>query len=204
MPDHRRILLATDAWQPQVNGVARTLSTTVAQLRGWGHTVEVMEPSQFTHFPFPLYPEIALSLPDPWQLSDRMEEFRPDHVHIATEGPIGLSVRHYCQRHHWHFTSSYHTKFPEYLRQMMAVPLGLSYGYLKWFHKASTRVLVAAPSVEAELRANGFTTPIVRWSRGVDLSLFHPRPKTTPAAERPVMLYVGRVSAEKNLEAFLK
>jgi glycosyltransferase involved in cell wall biosynthesis len=203
MSDGRRILLATDAWQPQVNGVVRTLETTVTILRRCGHRVEVVEPRQFTNFPFPLYPEIALSLPDPWQLAGRIDRFQPEHVHVATEGPVGLAVRRDCRRRGWRFTTSYHTKFPEYLWRMMAVPVGLSYGYLKWFHRHAVRVLVATPSVEVELRANGFQNAMARWSRGVDLTLFHPRPKSARQCRRPLMLYVGRLAVEKNVEAFL-
>ncbi|MFO0796876.1 MAG: glycosyltransferase family 1 protein [Gemmataceae bacterium] len=198
-----RVLIATDAWHPQVNGVVRSLDTTARTLRQWGHTVEVVEPTTFASYPVPFYPEIRLALPRPGRVYDRVRRFRPDHVHIATEGPLGLLVRRFCRRVGWKFSTSYHTRFPEYLKELARVPLGPTYRFLRWFHDAAAVMMVATPSLEKELVSRGFRPPIRRWSRGVDLGIFHPRPKPE-AYPRPVMLYVGRVSHEKNIEDFLK
>jgi glycosyltransferase involved in cell wall biosynthesis len=153
--------------------------------------------------PVPFYPEVAACLPRPGRVYDRVRRFRPDHVHIATEGPIGLLVRHDCRHFGWHFTTSYHTRFPEYGRRLVGIPERWSYAYLRFFHNGSSGVMVATPSLEKELQGRGFTAPIRRWSRGVDLALFRPRPKADGPYPRPVLLYVGRVSAEKGLDDFL-
>ena len=199
-----RILIATDAWHPQVNGVVRTLDTTAATLRACGHHVDVIEPSEFHTVAVPFYPEIRVGLARPAKLYRRIRQARPDHIHIATEGPIGLGVRQFCRNHGWHYTTSYHTRFPEYLRQLARVPESGTYAFLRWFHRRSRALLIATPSLEAELKRRGFIAPARRWSRGVDLRLFYPRPR--PVAldwPRPVMLYVGRVSKEKGLDDFL-
>lgn len=197
-----RILIATDAWHPQVNGVVRTLDTTVQKLREFGHAVDIIEPSTFPTFAVPFYPEICVALPIPGKLDRRIRQFRPDHVHISTEGPIGLLVRRACRVRGWKFSTSYHTKFPEYLRHLARVPESWSYRFLRWFHNGASSLMVATPSLEADLKSRGFTAPIRRWSRGVDLTLFRPRPKTE-VYPRPVLLYVGRVSKEKGIEDFL-
>lgn len=204
MKTQLKILLATDAWRPQVNGVVRTWETSIRHLRDRGHAVEVIEPGQFPSTPVPFYPEIRLCLPWQNQLAERVRSFQPDAIHIATEGPIGLSMRTFCGRRRWRFTTSYHTKFPEYLREMVHLPTSLSYRYMRWFHSASSSILVATPTLEKELIARRFAPPIRRWSRGVDLELFHPRPKTPSDFPRPHLLYVGRVSKEKGIEDFLK
>ena len=199
-----RILIATDAWHPQVNGVVRTLDTTAATLRALGHVVEVVEPSGFGTVAVPFYPEIRVGLARPGRLYRQVRQFRPEHVHIATEGPIGLGVRQFCRHYRWNFTTSYHTRFPEYLRQLARVPEAGPYAFLRWFHRRSGTVMVATPSLEAELAGRGFTAPMKRWSRGVDLALF--RPRSRPAERQwpgPVMLYVGRVSKEKGIDEFL-
>jgi glycosyltransferase involved in cell wall biosynthesis len=199
-----RILIATDAWHPQVNGVVTTLSTTAARLRGRGHPVEVVSPDGYPQVPVPFYPEIRLALPAPGEVGRRVVGFRPDHVHIATEGPIGQMVRGLCARRRWRFTTSYHTRFPEYLRTLTGAPEAWSYRVMRWFHNAASAVLVATPSLERELVGRGFTAPIRRWSRGVDVGRFKPGPKPPVPYPRPVLLYVGRVSAEKGLDDFLK
>jgi glycosyltransferase involved in cell wall biosynthesis len=199
-----RILIATDAWHPQVNGVVRTLDTTTRLLREMGHTLEVVEPSAFARVPLPFYPEIRVGLPRPGRVDERVRRFRPDHVHISTEGPIGWLVRRYCRLRGWNFSTSYHTKFPEYLRQLVGVPEGAAYRVLRRFHNRSAALMVATPSLEADLQARGFTAPIRRWSRGVDLTLFRPRDAKPGDYARPVLLYVGRVSAEKGIEDFLR
>ena len=199
-----RILIATDAWHPQVSGVVRTLDTTAGVLRGWGHAVEVIEPTPFPSVPTPFYPEIPICYPRPGRVYERVSKFRPDHVHISTEGMLGLMVRRFCRNRGWRFSTSYHTRFPEYLKKLARVPETLTYGFLKWFHGRSSAMMVATPSLERELVGRGFKPPIRRWSRGVDLGIFHTRSKVDSGHKRPVLLYVGRVSHEKGIGDFLK
>ena len=199
-----RILIATDAWHPQVSGVVRTLDTTARLLREWGHAVEVVEPTGFPRIATPFYPEIPLCVTRPGRVYTRVRAFRPDHVHISTEGPLGFWVRRYCRRMGWRFSTSYHTRFPEYLKKLARVPEAATYRFLRWFHGRSSCMMVATPSLEKELIARGFTAPIRRWSRGVDLGTFRPRPKPATGYPRPILLYVGRVSHEKGIADFLK
>lgn len=208
-----RILIATDAWHPQVSGVVRTLEITAKLLREWGHAVELIEPNAFPSVPVPFYPEIPLCVMRPGRVYERICRFKPEYVHISTEGPLGFWVRRFCRRMGWQFTTSYHTRFPEYLKRLAGVPEGITYKFLKWFHGPSSCMMVATPSLENELIARGFSAPIRRWSRGVDLSIFRPRPKSPdeyrPASAalsypRPILLYVGRVSHEKGIDDFLK
>ncbi|MCU0705987.1 MAG: glycosyltransferase family 1 protein [Fimbriiglobus sp.] len=199
-----RIILATDAWYPQVNGVVRTIDMTARTLRAMGHTVEIIEPTGLLAIGVPFYPEIRLCFPRTGPLYKRILKFNPDHVHITTEGPLGLAVRQFCRNRNWAFSTSYHTKFPEYLRRLAFIPESWSYPFLRWFHSAADPMMTATPSLEAELRARGFNGLHARWSRGVDLTQFRPRPKAASAWPAPVLLYVGRVSNEKNIEAFLK
>ncbi|MBA2227163.1 glycosyltransferase family 4 protein [Thermogemmata fonticola] len=199
-----RITLVTDAWHPQVSGVVRTLDTTCRLLQQFGHTVDVIEPSAFFRLPAPFYPEISLAMPRSGRIARRLLRFRPDHLHIATEGPLGLLARCVARRLGWRFTTSYHTRFPEYLHTLAGIPPRLSYSYLRWFHGAAARLLVATPTLAQELQQRGFTPPVSLWSRGVDTTLFHPRPKPALPYPRPIFLYVGRISAEKGLEDFLR
>ena len=200
----KKLLLATDAWRPQINGVVRTWETSIHVLRERGHRVEVIEPGQFPSMPIPFYPEIRLCLPWQNQIAQRVRLFQPDFIHIATEGPIGLAMRTFCTRRQLRFTTSYHTKFPEYLERMVGLPSRWSYRFMRWFHSRSSAILIATPTLEKELITWGFRSPMRRWSRGVDLELFHPRPKTLFDFPRPLLLYVGRVSKEKSIEDFLK
>jgi len=197
-----RILLATDAWRPQVNGVVRTWETSIDHLQRRGHRVEVIHPGQFASVPIPFYREIRLAVPTRRGVTTRIRDFRPEIVHIATEGPIGLAVRAFCRRNRWRFSTSYHSKFPEYLKHLAGIPEGWSYQFMRWFHSGSSAVMVSTPTLEADLAARGFRS-LRRWSRGVDLAVFTPRPKTWTQYPRPILLYAGRVSKEKNLEAFL-
>ena len=202
MSDPARILLATDAWRPQVNGVVRSWETSIAHLRARGHEVAVVHPGLFTTFRNPLYPEIRLAWPGRRHTTRLVREFEPDIVHVATEGPVGLAVRALCVRNRWRFTTSYHSKFPEYLQELARVPTRWSYAFLRWFHGPSAAVMVSTPSLEAELAGRGFGN-LRRWSRGVDLGLFHPRPKNWTQHSRPILLYAGRVSREKSVDEFL-
>jgi glycosyltransferase involved in cell wall biosynthesis len=199
-----RILIATDAWHPQVSGVVRTLEATARLLHEWGQTVEIVEPSPYWSIPFPFYPDVPMCLPRAGRVYERIVKFRPDHIHISTEGGVGLLVRRYSRKRGLRFTSSYHTRFPEYLRRLTHLPEPITYQFLKWFHSRSAALLVATPSLERELVARGFAPPMKRWSRGVDLNIFHPRPKCESPYKRPILLYVGRVSREKGIEDFLR
>ena len=197
-----RVMIVSDAWYPQTNGVVQTLSQTVRCLERFGHEVELITPGQFRTVPCPTYPEIRLALLASRAVARRIAQYAPDALHIATEGPLGLAARSYCVRAGWRFTTSYHTRFPEYLRSRFPLPLALSYRAVRWFHGAAERMMVSTESIQRELRARGFAR-IVRWRRGVDTQLFRPRPKSLLELPRPVAVYVGRVAVEKNIEAFL-
>ncbi|NEX92486.1 glycosyltransferase family 1 protein [Caulobacter sp. 17J65-9] len=198
-----RILLATDAWEPQVNGVVRTLTRTVAECRAMGHEVLVLSPDQFKTIPCPTYPEIRLALGAYEEIRERFKTFEPDGIHIATEGPIGLAARRICLEWKLPFTTSYHTKFPEYVSARFPVPVQAGYAYMRWFHNPSGRLMVATPTLRDELVKHGFRN-VSPWSRGVDTELF--RPDLEPIYKdlpRPIWLNVGRVAVEKNIETFL-
>jgi glycosyltransferase involved in cell wall biosynthesis len=199
-----RILIATDAWEPQINGVVRTLARTVAECRAMGHEVEIVQPGEFKTVPLPTYSEIKLAVGCYGPIQERLRSFEPEAIHIATEGPIGLATRRICLEWKLPFTTSYHTRFPEYVSARLPVPVGAGYAFMKWFHKPSGRVMVATDSMREELERHGFRN-LSKWTRGVDTELF--RPHATQVYEglaRPVWLNVGRVAVEKNLEAFLK
>jgi glycosyltransferase involved in cell wall biosynthesis len=201
-----RILLATDAWEPQVNGVVRTLTRIVAELRDMGDEVEVISPDQFPSFPLPTYPEIKLAVGAYEKVQDKFKSFEPEAIHIATEGPIGLAARRICIEWKLPFTTSYHTRFPEYVSARLPVPLAAGYAYMKWFHKPSGRLMVATPTLRDELARHGFRN-LSQWSRGVDTEVFHPPrpgdPDPYEGLKRPIFLNVGRVAVEKNIEAFV-
>ena len=197
-----RIAIVTDAWRAQTNGVVQTLRTTAERLCSLGHDVRVIEPNQFRTFPCPTYPEIRLAWFPYRRLASMLAQFAPDAVHIATEGTLGAAARTWCVRHGQPFTTSYHTQFPEYLRARAPIPLTLSYAHLRRFHSAAARTMVATPAMQRLLESRNFRN-IVRWTRGVDVSLFRPRDKAFLAFSRPIAMYVGRVAVEKNVEAFL-
>lgn len=197
------ILIISDAWRPQVNGVVRTIATVRTELEKMGHTVEVIGPDRFRTIPMPSYPEIRLALGAGRRLTPMIEAMRPDCIHIATEGPLGYAARKYCLKRGIPFTTAYHTRFPEYVRDRAPIPLAFSYAVMRRFHRPSAAVMVATQSIETALRQRGFVN-IRRWTRGVDTDLFRPRDKSFIQAPRPVAMYVGRVAVEKNLEEFLK
>ena len=197
-----RILLVSDAWTPQVNGVVRTLQQVRAECEALGHRVELISPDLFRTVPCPTYPEIRLALCPGRAIGRRIDALRPEAVHIATEGPLGLAARRQCLRRGLPFTSSYHTRFPEYVHARFPVPLALAYAWMRWFHRPSAAVMVATRSIRRDLEARGFAN-IAEWSRGVDTELFRPDREPALRLPRPVHLYVGRVAVEKNLEAFL-
>ena len=201
----RRIAIVTDAWLPQMNGVVRTLAMTCKTLRAQGREVLVISPDQFASIPCPTYPEIRLALTCPGAVSDKLRRFAPAAIHIATEGPLGLAARRYCARYGVTFTTAYHTQFPEYLAKRTGLPTAIFWRYIRWFHSPAERILVATESIRAELRAHGLDN-LHHWSRGVDLDCFTPEAPSPPEfadLPGPIQLYVGRVSVEKNLEAFL-
>lgn len=197
-----RILIVTDAWHPQVNGVVRTLSTLREHLGNNGYEPVMITPEQFNSVPCPTYPEIRLALFPGRKMARTIESLRPCVVHIATEGPLGLTARRYCVRRGIPFTTAFHTKFPEYVEARARIPAAWTYRGMRWFHRPSKAVMVATQTVEDELTRHGFAN-IKRWSRGVDTSLFKPRDKGFLDLPRPIALYVGRVAVEKNIEAFL-
>lgn len=197
-----RVLIATDAWHPQVNGVVRTLTSLARTAKSLGADVEFLSPDGFPSIRVPTYPGLRLALPWRSDIARRIEEARPNAVHVATEGPIGHRVRSYCIRRGWPFTTSYTTRFPEYISARWPIPEGLIYAALRRFHGAAAVTMVATPSLEAELRGRGFGN-IGRWTRGVDTDLFRPDRAIELPFRRPIFVCVGRVAVEKNLEAFL-
>ncbi len=198
-----RVLIVSDAWHPQVNGVVRTLATLVHELHSLGIVAEVIGPDRFRTLPCPTYPDIRLSVLPRRRLAAMMAAFGPDALHIATEGPLGIAARRIARRRGWTFTTAFHTRFPEYLRARTRVPTRLSYAWLRRFHAAGHGLMVATESLRQELAARGFQD-LRAWSRGVDLALFQPEPRDAyPNLPRPVCLYVGRVAVEKNIAAFL-
>lgn len=197
------ILIVSDAWTPQINGVVRTIAHTRAELEKAGHIVDVIGPDRFRTIPMPSYPEIRLALWAGRRLGQMIDAAAPDCIHIATEGPLGLAARKYCLKRDIPFTTAYHTRFPEYLRDRAPIPLALSYAAMRRFHGPSSAVMVATQSMEDALRARGFVN-LRRWTRGVDTDLFRPRDKSFISGPRPVCMYVGRVAVEKNIEDFLK
>ena len=196
-----RVLVATDAWHPQVNGVVRTLTMMAEAAKPFGVDVDFLTPQSFRTFAMPSYPDLRLALPYPAKIARLIAELAPDSIHIATEGPIGLMARHYCRRHRLPFTSSFHTRFPEYISARLPIPESWIWAGLRAFHSASQAVMAATPALASELRSRGFGN-VVLWPRGVDTGQFHPRPIDL-GLPHPVFLCVGRVAVEKNLEAFL-
>lgn len=198
-----RIAIVTDAWHPQVNGVVTTLSRTVALLREADHEVMVVNPWMFKTFPCPTYPEIRLSLFPGRKIKETLSFFAPDAIHIATEGFLGWSARAYCLKNGLRFTTSYHTRFPEYVRLRAPIPLCLTYACMRRFHAKAVRTMVATEDLKEELSQYGFQN-LALWSRGVDTEIFKPRSKDFLEDKRPIYMYVGRVAVEKNIEEYLK
>jgi len=198
----RKIVIVTDAWTPQVNGVVVTLLNTKRELESRGYEVHVISSEYFTTFPLWFYPEIQITEPVQSALlfSKLMQYIKPDIVHIATEGTLGMIARSWCKKNDFPFTTAYHTKFPEYIKNLVGLPEELTYAYLRWFHGASSSVFVTTPAMKDELASYDIHNTVV-WSRGVNTEIFNPS-HIKPTGV-PYILYVGRVSAEKNLQAFL-
>jgi len=197
-----KVLVATDAWRPQVNGVVRTLGSLARAAGELGVPIEFLSPEGFSSFQVPTYPGLRLALPSRRGVARRIEAARPDAIHIATEGPIGFAVRAYCRRHGRPFTTSYTTRFPEYISARSPIPESWIYAALRWFHSAATVTMVATPSLTTELKERGFGN-LGMWTRGVDIDLFRPDRAIDLNLPRPIFVTVGRVAVEKNLEAFL-
>src|ERR1700734_615636 len=188
-----RIMIVTDAWFPQTNGVVSTLAQTAAWLGRFGHEIRMLTPKDFRSVACPTYPEIRLSLFPYKKVEKDILAFAPQALHIATEGPLGMSARRFCVKWGVRFTTSYHTQFPQYLRARFPIPLNVSYGFLRRFHSAAMRCMVSTASMRADLAAHGFKN-LASWQRGVDTDKFKPG---------PIAAYVGRVAVEKNIDAFL-
>jgi glycosyltransferase involved in cell wall biosynthesis len=197
-----RVLVATDAAPPQVNGVVRTLENLARDAARLGDEIRLLTPQRFATLPMPSYPEIRLALTTPRAIGALIRSEAPDAIHIATEGPVGFGARRWCLRNARRFTTSYHTRFPEYIAKRMPVPLNLTYAMLRRFHNAGNGCMVATPTLEHELSRRGFDN-LMHWTRGVDGSLFHPRSDSRLPFPGPIFLYVGRIAVEKNLESFL-
>src|SRR6202041_210436 len=197
-----RILIATDAWHPQVNGVVRTLTSLARSASTLGAEIDFLTPDGFPSMALPTYPGLRIALPNPRRISARIEAASPDAIHIATEGPIGWAARAYCRRRNLAFTTSYTTRFPEYIAVRSIIPASVSYAVLRHFHAAGTMTMVATASLRQELAARGFGK-LGTWTRGVDTELFTPDDAVALDLPRPIFMTVGRVAVEKNLEAFL-
>jgi glycosyltransferase involved in cell wall biosynthesis len=197
-----RILIATDAWRPQVNGVVRTLSALACAAQKLGVQIEFLSPEGFWTVPVPTYPGLRLALPSRNEVARRIDAIKPDAIHLATEGPIGHSVRAYCRKNSRPFTTSYTTRFPEYISARLPIPERWIYAALRRFHAEATVMMVATPSLMSELKLRGFGN-IGMWTRGVDVDLFRPDRAINLDFLQPIFMTVGRVAVEKNLEAFL-
>jgi glycosyltransferase involved in cell wall biosynthesis len=197
-----RILIATDAWLPQVNGVVTTLVNTARELDALGHSVQLVTPEGFRTVPCPTYPEIRLAVAPGPRVVRMIEEFEPDAVHIETEAPIGLAARRHCLDTGRPFTTAYHTQFPEFVHARCRLPLSLSYRWMHWFHAPAAAVLVATAAMRRRLEQRGFTN-LATWTRGVDTELFAPAPREK-LPRRPIFLYAGRIAVEKSIDDFLR
>lgn len=198
-----KILIFTDAWLPQVNGVVRTYQQIIPLLEKEGHQVKVIHPEMFKTVPCPTYPEIRLAYAGFKKVEEEIDEFDPDAVHIATEGTIGRFGQKYCKKRHYSFTTAYHTKFPEYVRERVPVPVGITYGIVRKFHSKGIATLVNTESHRRELLKRGFKNMVI-WTRGYDRDSFKPSLRKDLGYEKPIFLYVGRLAPEKNIEAFLQ
>jgi glycosyltransferase involved in cell wall biosynthesis len=199
-----RITVVTDAWHPQVNGVVRSIERTNQELVRLGAEITMVTPASFRTLPMPSYPEIRLAIASYRRVAREIERGQPSYVHIATEGPLGFKARRWCRRHGMPFTTSYHTRFPEYVSARYPVPLRLLYAWVRRFHNAGAGCMVATETLARELSARGFHN-LMQWSRGIDSDLFRIRDRADSVFDlpRPIFINVGRVAVEKNIEAFL-
>lgn len=198
-----RLTLVTDAWHPQINGVVTSLSKTTDGLRRRGHAVTDIEPGPFRTVPCPSEPTLRLAMFPRRRVAWLLDGAEPEAIHVATEGPLGLAAWRHCLRCRWPFTTSYCTRFPEYIQIRLRIPARLTCGVVRWFHRPSHCVMVSTETLRGELERRGFSN-LGLWPRGVDTELFRPRPRDFVDAERPLFIYMGRVAVEKNIEAFLR
>jgi glycosyltransferase involved in cell wall biosynthesis len=200
---HERVMVVTDAWKPQLNGVVRTIEILGEDLKSLGHDVRYATPEGRFTIPMPTYKEIRLAIFPRRSLEKMIADFKPTAIHIATEGTLGLSARAICVKQKIPFTTSFHTRFPEYVKaRFPIIPVGLVYSFLRWFHGPAKSMMVATPSLLREMESHGFHNLKI-WSRGVDVDQFRPIADASLPFPGPIWLYVGRVAVEKNLEAFL-
>jgi glycosyltransferase involved in cell wall biosynthesis len=198
----KTILIITDNLPEQINGVVTTYKNIEALAVLDGYRILYLDPRQFLHFSCPGYPEVKLSLP--WQIGKKIEEMDPDYIHIATEGPIGLFARLYLDKRGYRYNTAYHTKFPEFLKDIYHVPLSWTYWYVRWFHKHSGKVLTTTQTMVNDLKHHGFEGNLISWTRGVDRSIFGDDQRSDTVAGRPILLSVGRISKEKGLDDFCR
>ncbi|MDP2356727.1 MAG: glycosyltransferase family 1 protein [Beijerinckiaceae bacterium] len=198
-----RVLVVTDAWLPQINGVVRSIEALIAKASTQEMEISLIFPGMFRTFPLPTYPEIRLAFKSAKSIAHIIREREPDCIHIATEGPLGFAAQRACKKNGWRFSTAYHTRFPEYIAERKLAPASLIYRFLNRFHSASEAVLVATKALETDLRERGFQN-LVRWTRGVDTALFRPATNRVRDRAAPVFIYVGRISIEKNIEQFLR
>jgi glycosyltransferase involved in cell wall biosynthesis len=202
-PSHKHLVIVTDAWHPQVNGVVRTLMNTSREIQAMGYKVSMITPEAFRSVPCPSYPEIRLALTTSRTIESRVESLAPDALHIATEGPLGWAARAAARRRGWQFTTAFHTRFPEYVNARTGIPVSWLYALFRHFHSPSKAVLAPTKAIIDDLNKWRFGN-VTYWSRGVDHGIFFPRcEQTRPNPERPIFIYVGRLAVEKNIEAFL-
>ncbi|MFZ0930850.1 MAG: glycosyltransferase family 1 protein [Syntrophobacteraceae bacterium] len=197
-----RIAIPTDAWHPQVSGVVTKFERIAREIEQMGHEVRLITPDMFRTVPCPTYPQIRLALYPHKKIAGLLDSFAPDSIHLATEGPIGFAARSYCMGANFPFTTSYTTRFPEYIRMRFPIPLRISYSVFRWFHSASSGVMVSTSAMISELGEWGFKN-LVQWTPGVDTTLFSPARPGLLTDKRPILMYVGRVAAEKSIEEFL-
>ncbi|MAU40114.1 MAG: alpha-mannosyltransferase [Kordiimonas sp.] len=198
------ILIVTDAWEPQINGVVRTLKQLREECHKLGHKIEVITPQDCPlTLPMPLYPEIRLGFFAKKIIRQYLDTHQPDAIHISTEGPLGLAARRICLQRNLNFTTGYHTRFPEYINARINTPLSWGYRFMRWFHAPSKKILVPTPTMRRELEDAGFNN-LADWTRGVDTALFRPTDDRIISLDGPVFINIGRVSKEKNIDAFLK
>lgn len=197
-----KILLVSDAWEPQVNGVVRTLKMTRRELALKGHQTELISPLDFRSVPCPTYPEISLALASTRAMERLIDNHAPDCLHIVTEGPLGWLARRIALRRKWPFTTAFHSRFPEYVHARFRIPVNWTYALLRRFHNAAHFTLAPTPAVVADLKARGFHGARL-WTRGVDFGMFDHRGPRLETGKRPIFLYVGRIAVEKQVDAFL-
>jgi glycosyltransferase involved in cell wall biosynthesis len=197
-----RILIITDAWLPQINGVVRSIEALVREAPALGVEIQILSPNEFRTVPLPTYPQVRVAITWPGAVRRRIENLKPDFIHIATEGPLGLCAWFACRRAGRSFTTCYHTRFPEYLAARGVAPSRFVYALLRRFHNAGSGMMVSTETLRRELATRGFVR-LMRWSHGVDCDLFRPRAGSIFELPRPIFLTCARVAIEKNLDAFL-